>query len=69
MVDSSEESDSTDDGTGSKEGGSTEEDNDAELGACCITLVDFQPSANQFNPWESLKKGIYRCIPFLLKSG
>jgi len=47
VVDSSEESDSADDGTGSNEGGSTEEDNDAKLGACCITLVDFQPSANQ----------------------
>ena len=47
VVDSSEESDSADDGTGSDEGGSTEEDDDAKLGACCITLVDFQPSANR----------------------
>jgi len=23
--------------------------------------------SNILNPWESLKKGIYRCVPFLLK--
>jgi len=45
VVEDSSEGES-DEGTGSDEGASTEEDDDTELGACCVVLVGFQPSAN-----------------------
>ena len=45
VVEDSSEGES-DEGTGSNEGASTKEDDDTELGACCVVLVGFQPSAN-----------------------
>jgi len=45
VVEDSSEGES-DEGTGSDEGASTEEDDDTELGVCCVVLVGFQPSAN-----------------------
>jgi len=45
VVEDSSEGES-DEGTGSDEGASTKEDDDTELGACCVVLVGFQPPAN-----------------------
>jgi len=45
VVEDSSEGES-DKGTGSDEGASTKEDDNTELGACCVVLVGFQPSAN-----------------------
>ena len=61
--------DSSDKGTGSNEGATTEEDDDTELGVCCMVLVGFQPSANQLvNQLDFKRSGTHQSISFLRPS-
>ena len=61
--------DSSDEGTGSNEGATTEEDDDTKLGMCCMVLVGFQPPANWLvNQLNFKRSGMHQYMSFLRPS-